>query len=60
MALYNVTYYTASLSGTGAAADALTIMTDKLGTITNSKVVRLAKIIKTPDNKHAVVMIYDA
>ena len=56
MAAYLVTTYTI-LKGT--IEDATTAMEAKIETITDTKVIRLAKILKTKDNRYMVCLIYD-
>ena len=56
MAAYNVTTYTAVK---GTIEDATAAMETKLETVTDTKTIRLAKILKTADNNFCVVLIYD-
>jgi hypothetical protein len=56
MSAYSVDTYTVVK---GTIEDAAAAMETKIETITNTKTIRLAKILKTKDNQYMVCMIYD-
>jgi hypothetical protein len=56
MAAYSVDTYTLVK---GTIEDAAAAMEAKIEAITDTKVIRLAKILKTKDNQYMVCMIYD-
>jgi hypothetical protein len=56
MAAYLVTRYTIEK---GSIEDAVAAMETQLETVTDTKTVRLAKILPTASGKYMVVLVYD-